>query len=309
HATRRRFPWLVLLMALALLGLAGAGGWQWWQQHRLAAAEQRIWDDGVALLRVQPGIVLTEAKREADGYLVSGLRDPLAVDPETVLQKAGIDTARVIGRWAPYQALDPEFVLKRLEASLDPPASVTLAVEGRHIAAMGSAPSSWIERARLAARLLPAGSPGLDLSALHNADTEAIAKLREATRELRDKIQSREIHFDSNEPLPAAGQDAVLDELAREMKELASLSASLRVPVHVTLTGHSDDTGKGTFNLSLSMARAGAVLTLLKRRGVDPDLLVARGAGPLEPLDAGSTDAARSANRRVSFTVGIEDQP
>ncbi len=309
HATRRRFPWLLALLALALLALAGAAGWRWWQSQRLEAAEQRLWADGIALLRVQPGIVLTEAVRQGDGYLVSGLRDPLAVDPDTVLQNSGIDTARVIGRWAPYQALDPEFVLKRLEASLDPPQSVTLAVEGGHVAAMGSAPSSWIERARLAARLLPAGSPGLDLSAVHNADQETIAKLREATRSLRESIQSRWIHFDSNEPLPAAGQDAVLDALTREIKELASLSASLRVPARVTLTGHSDDTGKGNFNLSLSLARAGAVLALLKKRGVDPDLLVVRGAGPLEPLDPGSSEAARAANRRVSFTVGIEDQP
>jgi hypothetical protein len=34
-----------------------------------------------------------------------------------------------------------------------------------------------------------------------------------------------------------------------------------------------------------------------------------RGAGPLEPLEEGSSVAARSANRRVSFTVGIEEQP
>ena len=32
------------------------------------------------------------------------------------------------------------------------------------------------------------------------------------------------------------------------------------------------------------------------------------GAGPLEPLEAASSEAARSANRRVSFKVGIEEQ-
>jgi len=48
---------------------------------------------------------------------------------------------------------------------------------------------------------------------------------------------------------------------------------------------------------------------LLKKRGVDPDLLAVRGAGALEPLTAGSSEAARSANRRVAFTVAIETQP
>jgi outer membrane protein OmpA-like peptidoglycan-associated protein len=74
------------------------------------------------------------------------------------------------------------------------------------------------------------------------------------------------------------------------------------------LTGHSDDAGNGTFNLSLSLARAEAVRALLKKRGVDPDLLAIRGAGQFEPLETASSEAARSANRRVSFKVGIEEQ-
>jgi outer membrane protein OmpA-like peptidoglycan-associated protein len=301
-------PWLVALIGLVLLVLVGAGGWRWWQIHRIDAAEQRRWADAISHLRTEPGIVITEASRQGGAFLVSGLRDPLAIDPETVLREAGIDPARLVLRWAPYEGLDPEFVLKRLKASLEPPPSVTLAVEDGRIVATGAAPARWLERARLAARLLPAGSPGLDLNAVDNSDAAATAKLLQATNSLRETIQAREIHFDSNEPLPAAGQDAILDELARELNELSSLASTMRVPVRVTLTGHSDDIGRGTFNLSLSLARSGAVLALLKKRGVDPDLLSVRGAGPLEPLNAGSSEAARSANRRVSFTVGIEEQ-
>jgi outer membrane protein OmpA-like peptidoglycan-associated protein len=225
-----------------------------------------------------------------------------------VLSRSGIDARRLVARWAPYEGLDPEFVLRRLEASLEPPPSVRLAVEDGRIVASGAAPARWLERARLAARLLPAGSPGLDLLKVVNSDAAALAELLRATKSLRKAIEKREIHFASNEPLPAAGQDDVLDQLARDITELAALAASLHIPVRVTLTGHSDDTGKGTFNLSLSGARADAVLVLLKKRGVDPDILAARGSGPLDPLEPGSTDAARTANRRVSFRVVIEDQ-
>jgi len=305
---RASFPWLVAVIGLVLLGLAGAAGWRWWQNERIDAAEQRRWAGAIARLRTEPGIVITEAARQGGAFVVSGLRDPLAIEPETVLREAGIDTNRLVLRWAPYEGLDPEFVLKRLKTSLEPPPGVTLAVEDGRVVATGSAPARWLERARLAARLLPAGSPGLDLNGVENTDEAATAKLLQATKSLRETIQSREIHFDSNESLPAAGQDAILDQLARELKELASLASTMRVPARVTLTGHSDDVGRGTLNLSLSLARSGAVLALLKKRGVDPDLLSVRGAGPLEPLNAEGSVTARSANRRVSFTVGTEEQ-
>ena len=109
--------------------------------------------------------------------------------------------------------------------------------------------------------------------------------------------------------LPAAGQEKILDEIAAELNELAALSSSLDVITRVTLTGHSDDKGQGTSNLSLSVARAEAVRALLKKRGVDPDLLAVRGAGPLEPREADTSEIARSANRRVSFSIAIEEQP
>ena len=73
------------------------------------------------------------------------------------------------------------------------------------------------------------------------------------------------------------------------------------------MKSHADSTGKDTPNLALSLGRAEVVRSMLKARGVDPDLLAVRGAGPLEPLKPEATDEDRSINRRVSFTVGIGD--
>jgi outer membrane protein OmpA-like peptidoglycan-associated protein len=307
-STKRGFPWFVALVGLILLALAGLGGRQWWQNEKSRehaeqqeAAKQRIWDGYVAQLRAQPGIVITEAGRRDGKFVVAGLRDPLAVEPQLLMRQAGLDPASVLSRWELYQGLEPAFVLKRLETSLDPPPTVTLGVEGDHIVAQGSAASTWIERARTAGRMLPAGGPSLDLSRVHDINEGAIGKLGGA-------IRSHEIHFNFNESLPAAGQDASLDQLAKELSDLASLASNLHVTARVMLTGHSDDAGNGTFNLSLSLARAEAVRALLKKRGVDPDLLAIRGAGQFEPLETAPSEAARSANRRVSFKVGIEEQ-
>jgi outer membrane protein OmpA-like peptidoglycan-associated protein len=270
-------------------------------QNLDAAADWR-WQEYVAGLRAQPGIVVTEAGQRDGKFLVAGLRDPLAIDPQQAMVEAGIDSADVISHWYPYQGLDPQIVLKRLQAYLNPPPSVRFTIEGGRILAQGSAPNLWLDRARAASRALPIGAPSLDLSGVQTASDGAIGTLRQA-------IQARTIRFNANEPLPSPGQDDVLDQLAGEVNELAAVSSAMHVTARVTLTGHADGVGQGTLNLSLSLARAEAVRALLKKRGVDPDLLSVRGAGALEPVQAESSDAARSANRRVSFTVGLEDQP
>jgi outer membrane protein OmpA-like peptidoglycan-associated protein len=145
----------------------------------------------------------------------------------------------------------------------------------------------------------------LDLSAMRDISEGALGKLRDA-------IQARSINFDSGKSLPSEGQEQVLDEIASDLNELVKLSATLHAITRVTLTGHADSQGQGTSNLSLSVARAEAVRALLKKRGVDPDLLQVRGAGQLEPLKDDSSAAAadaRSVNRRVSFSIGFEEEP
>jgi outer membrane protein OmpA-like peptidoglycan-associated protein len=302
-------PWLERAHAVAQMLPAGAPGFDLAgvrnddeadEQRR--QVDERQWQTYLARLRAEPGIVITRSEARDGKFLLSGLRDPLAIDPLKLLGEAGIDPARVTAHFEPYQGLDPQFVLKRLQASLNPPPGVTLVVDGDRIVARGSASSPWIARARAAGRLLPEGAPIFDLSAMRDISEGALGKLRDA-------IQARSIRFDSGVSLPTAGQNTILDQLAGELNELATLSSSLNVVTRVTLTGHSDDKGQGTSNLSLSVARAETVRALLKTRGVDPDLLQVRGAGPLEPLDADTSEAARSANRRVSFSVGIEEQP
>jgi outer membrane protein OmpA-like peptidoglycan-associated protein len=269
------------------------------QQRR---AEERQWQAYVARLRDEPGIVVTQSEVRDGKFILSGLRDPLAIDPLSLLGEAGVDPARVEAHFDPYQGLEPQFVLKRLQASLNPPPGVTFTVDGDRIVARGEASSPWIARARAAGRLLPAGAPVFDLSGIRDISEGSL-------RKLRDVIQAHSILFENNVSLPKAGQDAVLDQIAAELNELATMSSDLHVVTRVTLTGHSDDKGGGTSNLSLSLARAEAVRALLKKRGVDPDLLAVRGAGPLEPAKDETSEAARSANRRVSFSVGVEEQP
>ncbi len=301
-------PWLDRAHAVAQMLPAGTPSLDLANVRNEDEADERRWQTYVDGLRAQPGIVVTKSEARDGKFAVSGLRDPLAVDPLKLLGEAGIDSARVEARFEPYQALDPQFVLERLQASLNPPPGVMFAIEGNRIVVKGSASSPWISRARKVGNALPAGAPALDVSAVRDISEGALGKLRDA-------IQARSINFDSGKSLPAAGQEQVLDEIASELNELAKLSSTLQAITRVTLTGHADSQGQGTSNLSLSVARAEAVRALLKKRGVDPDLLQVRGAGQLEPLEddtsgtSANPAAVRSANRRVSFSIGFEEEP
>ncbi|HEY1965909.1 MAG TPA: hypothetical protein VGG59_13300, partial [Acidobacteriaceae bacterium] len=163
---QKSFAWLLIgALAVALLGLAGITSYQHWQDGRL-------WENFLTRLRGQPGIVIT-ATGERDGkWLLAGMRDPLAVDPQLVLRQSSIDPVRVLSQWQPYQSLEPLFVLKRAQEALVPPPSVTLAVETDRIVAAGSAPSTWIQHARAASGMLPAGVSDVDLSQMRDLDEQ-----------------------------------------------------------------------------------------------------------------------------------------
>ena len=179
HAPPRVGLARLVIWGLVLLLLILAGTWAaWWWNN------QQLWQGYLDRLRAQPGIVITEAGKRDGKFVVSGLRDPLAVDPQAVLREAGVNPAWVVASWVPYQSLDPQMVLKRLDATLKPPPTVTLEIAGNRIVARGSAPRAWIEGARAIAQTLPAGAPSFDVAGVTNAD-EAEEQRREAEEQRR----------------------------------------------------------------------------------------------------------------------------
>lgn len=71
----------------------------------------------------------------------------------------------------------------------------------------------------------------------------------------------------------------------------------------VRIEGHTDDTGWHAYNVKLSLRRAVAVRDALIKRGVAPDRLEAKGLGAARPLVEGTSETARTENRRVELVV------
>ncbi|MER9233860.1 OmpA family protein [Mesorhizobium sp. M0622] len=256
------------------------------------------WQTYVSRLEAQAGIIVAQQTARGGHFYISGLRDPQAADPKALLSGTGVDPARVHSQWQFYQSLDPKFVVKRLMASLTPPDSVRLSIIKDRIVAQGEAPAAWIDRARVAAQQLSADGLSLELSELRELTPPQLTHLREA-------IQAVNIFFDSGKAVPGPEQLPVLDKLANQLKELAKDARKAGVTAQFMLTGHSDETGRETAKLSISAARAETVRALLKKRGVDPELLLVRGAGTFEPAEIENSRTGNSANRRVSVTVNF----
>ncbi|MER8612024.1 OmpA family protein [Mesorhizobium sp. M0563] len=256
------------------------------------------WQTYVSRLEAQAGIIVAQQTARGGHFYISGLRDPQAANPQALLSGTGVDPARVHSQWQFYQSLDPKFVLKRLMASLAPPKSVRLMIIKDRIVAQGEAPAAWIDRARVAAQQLSADGLSLEISELRELTPPQLTHSREA-------IQAVNIFFDSGKAVPGPEQLPVLDNLANQLKQLAKDARNAGVTAQFMLTGHSDETGRETAKLSISAARAETVRALLKKRGVDPELLLVRGAGTFEPAEIENSRTGNSANRRVSVTVNF----
>ncbi|WP_245440730.1 OmpA family protein [Mesorhizobium sanjuanii] len=257
------------------------------------------WQHYVSRLEAQPGIIVAQQTARGGHFYISGLRDPLAADPQELLSGTEVDPARVHSQWQFYQSLDPKFVVKRLIASLTPPKSVQLSIIQDRIVVVGEAPAAWINRARAAAQQLSADGVALDVSQLRELSLAELNHLREA-------IQATDILFYSGKVVPGPEQTPVLDKLADQLKEFAENARKSGVTARFMLTGHSDAVGRETANASISAARAETVRALLNKRGVAPELLLVRGAGTFEPAVPENSRTGSSANRRVSVTVNLD---
>jgi outer membrane protein OmpA-like peptidoglycan-associated protein len=257
------------------------------------------WQYYVSRLEAQPGIIVAQQTARGGHFYISGLRDPLGADPQSLLSGAQVDPVRVHSQWQFYQSLEPEFVLKRLTASLAPPDTVRLSIVKDRIVVVGEAPANWINRARAAAEQLSVDGVVLDVSQLRELNLAELNYLREA-------IQATDIFFYSGKAVPGSEQMPALDRLADQMKEFAQNARKSGVTARFMLTGHADVTGRETANVSISAARAETVRALLNKRGVAPELLLVRGAGTFEPVVPENSRTGSSTNRRVSITVNLE---
>jgi len=96
----------------------------------------------------------------------------------------------------------------------------------------------------------------------------------------------------------------------RAMRSLEPLTTFLREHPDRTLLieGHTDSTGRDSYNLELSQRRAEAVRNFLTSQGISVDRILARGYGESYPVTTNTTEAGRQQNRRVEVVIAHQGQ-
>jgi OOP family OmpA-OmpF porin len=274
-----------VLVGVPLLILLALGIWMFF-----SIRDSRRWNDYLSRLRAEPGLVVVSAETRGGKYHLTGLRDPLAVDPATLLPASKIDPQDVVSRWEPYQGSHPDLVLARAIRVLEPPSTVSLSVEDGALVAKGYADHEWIKTARKIAQMMPSVTRFADegLIDLDRARTEM--------ESVKQSLEQRSIQFALGSAEITPDQHAELIRSTAEIQRLDSLSQSQGFPLRIEVWGHADQSGSQELNDRLIANRANQVMSAL----------LAAGAKNLEIADTRASGKTAEYTRSVNFKVKSE---
>lgn len=282
-ATPKRIP--IPLIVIASLLVVALLVWGFF-----ALRDSRRWNAYVERVKNEPGVVVTDTGTRDGKYFISGLRDPLARDPQTLLAETKVDPNKVVSRFEPFQALSPEFVLTRARKLLEPPQTVNLKFADGVLEAEGFASLQWITEMRRVVRFVP-----------------GVNRLKEDNLLDVDRIVNPSILFVLDQTELAPGQEEKFKQLVADIERLQKLAEAMKKNVRLEITGHADASGTEERNDELSRGRAETIASELNKRLPSRANLTIAPAGSKEKLRNEVTEADRAANRSVTFKIILTD--
>lgn len=268
--TQSKFKYFWGGLGLLLLLLLAWGGWNAWNAYQFRQDAQQV----INRFEQEPGYVLTSHDASDKQLLLSGLRDPIAASPDSVLQDSPIDAANISLQFRPYQSLENEIILRRLRSALGEDPGIELELTGAALKVTGILTATQF--ALLEA--LPATHPMIQsvnlehaqLAGQKEADAQKELELRHQQLDrLISNVDGWTIGFTARLEIstPAQGQ---LDRLAGQLIELREMATSLQENLTVNLEGFADGAGSQEMNNKLALDRSRLVLSELSNRGIDP---------------------------------------
>ncbi len=265
-----------------------------------AIQEQRKWHKYLAQLNSQPGIVVIKAERKSNGkYLVVGMRDPLAKNPQELIKQASLPPEKVIGQWQSYISLDPQLKPKRATEYLIPPKTTSLEIDDNGtLKASGVAPQKWIMRSRKLWRFIP----GINKYEDRNLTPSELTQLNT----YKQQIEGNNLFFLGGKTKLAPGQSKNLMNLTLAVKKILETSEKLEKNITIQIVGHTNNIGTKKSNKIFSQARARKILSYFQKQGFKKSIFTVVGIGSNQRLPTRSKTENSISNRRVSFRVFLK---
>jgi outer membrane protein OmpA-like peptidoglycan-associated protein len=116
------------------------------------------------------------------------------------------------------------------------------------------------------------------------------------------------VRFVTNTADLAAGEQAVVDEVARDLRALMAAAEEQGVGVSVVAVGHTDSSGNETTNTPLSDERARRMVDALRDRGIPASIIATRGVATSNPVRPEATPEDAAFNRSVTFEVTVDER-
>ncbi|GBE94905.1 OmpA family protein [Nostoc cycadae] len=284
--------------AWAFLGLMAiaAGTWGFFTLR-----ENIRWQTYLHKLNSQPGIVVVNTRYYNGKHFISGMRDPLAVDPNTLIQPTNLNPDKVISKWQSYLSLEPQLIAKRTAKLLQPPKTVVLEVDHNGIlSATGYATHNWILESQKLWRFVP----GVTQFQTKNLISTELRELESAKK----KIDATVLLFEEGKDNFIPGETNKLPDLRNVIQKLFNTANSIDKDVQIQIRGHTDTTGTERQNLFLSQARANKILAYFNSPGININKFKLVAVGSKLPYQSEVNLDAKRLNRRVSFQVLIIDK-
>lgn len=276
---------ILLLAALCAAPLAQA---QWDPDHVDLEQQVEELQDTLDRLRLDDDVIefASDELEQAEDYI-----EELAELPPHQIEPAEVDEA--------------ERLLDRVERvahqrAVPVPEREVVVVENDEAWREADAARAEADAARASAAEARERALAARLEAEH--ERTANARLRAELGQAQTRVTDRGVVLTLGDVLFAVGKSDLKPGAARTLDKLANAMRRDRATI-VTIEGHTDSTGKRSFNLALSQRRAQAVRNYLASKGIPASRIKARGLGPDFPVASNKTEAGRQQNRRVELVV------
>lgn len=197
------------------------------------------WSAYLSRLKAEPGIVVTETNRGWLKHSISGLRDPLALNPDDILGEYNLEKDELESNWKSYLDLSDSIVLARAKKILNPPNEVNLTLSNGILTADGKVTNEWFDEAK---RLSVA--------------IAGINQFQPGQEALKTKIEARQIYFNCKTVDYTENQTQKIIRLMADVELLTETAKNWQIEIY----GQADLSGTSETNAQISQMRADKIL-------------------------------------------------